>query len=135
MSEYIQINIGGKPRGIKFTMWAMEKMDKLQRSLPEPSLLDTTAAMVYSGLANNCRHAKREPDFTFDDVLLWVDELLDSEEGRATIQKVNDALAESNTYKYLIEEAKKKQLSESSGTMSTDTPLESLALDQMSTTT
>lgn len=116
-------------------MWAFEEMDRLRVATPNPSLRDGLAFPIYAALANNCRSKKVDPDFTFEDVKSWVEELIDTDEGAATMDRIQKAMEDSNTYKYLMQEAKKKEQSELNGTTFTGTPSESLALDPMSTTT
>lgn len=97
--SYIEIEIGGKVRGLKFTKYAMLLIN--QKADIKNWAATANYAMVYAGLAANNYHKEVENDFTFEDVCDWVDDL-DS----ATIVKVDTALQNANAYKATIEASK-----------------------------
>ncbi len=86
--SYIQIELGGEMRGLKFNMFALEEYTKrLGRALdyalknangkpieeiqiPQAVLV---YACIYSGLVGNCFAKEIEQDFTFEDVTDWVE--------------------------------------------------------------
>ncbi len=71
--SYIQIEIGGKLRGLKFNQYAhiiiQEKIDPVHPSA------SVNSALIYGGLKGNCYVKGEEPDFTFADVCDWVEDL------------------------------------------------------------
>lgn len=71
--SYIQVEIGGKLRGLKFNQYAhiliQEKID------PDHATASINAALFYGGLKGNCFVKGEEPDFTFEDVNDWIEEL------------------------------------------------------------
>ena len=75
---YIQIDILGKMRGLKFGMIAVEQITRDAQRLGKylgPSVdFAMVAVIVYWGLYNNCHVKREDPDFTFEDVSDYVDE-------------------------------------------------------------
>ncbi|MEP6513496.1 MAG: hypothetical protein ABJA79_06490 [Parafilimonas sp.] len=125
MSGYIQIEINGKPVGLKFTMWAIEEMNRLKVQY-EDSLLWKIVVIFYAGYVNNCRHKKEQPEFSLEDIELIVDDLYSSEEGQKKIVEVSNAFTDSYLIKSMNgdvvddETKKKKQI----GKVSMSLPLE-----------
>ena len=71
--SYIQLEIGGKQRGLKFNQMAVITMTKY---LDFDNLAATYGyALVYSGLVANCYVKREEIDFTFEQVCDWVETL------------------------------------------------------------
>ena len=77
---YIQVNILGKMRGVKFGMIAVQQItmeaQKLGKILGASLDFAMVPVIVYWGLYNNCYVKREEPDFTFEDVSDFVDENL-----------------------------------------------------------
>jgi hypothetical protein len=77
---YIQVNILGKMRGVKFGMIAVQQItleaQKLGKVLGVSLDFAMVPVIVYWGLYNNCYVKREEPDFTFEDVSDFVDENL-----------------------------------------------------------
>lgn len=71
--SYIQVEIGGKLRGLKFNQYAhiiiQEKLD------PEFPAASINTALFYGGLKGNCYAKNENPEFTFEDVCDWLEEL------------------------------------------------------------
>lgn len=100
MSNYIQIELGGKLRGLKFSNYALEKIVDTNG---EGSGTEAMYAVVYGGLMGYS-HANREPvDYTFGDVVDRVDEIVTSEGGDKVIADVMAAMTESQNYKNMVE--------------------------------
>lgn len=76
--SYIQIDIGGKPRGLKFNqgafLWMQGKMLSMDS---EDAKAYGAYILVYSGLKGNAIVKCEEVDFTFEQVSEWVDGLND----------------------------------------------------------
>jgi hypothetical protein len=74
MSNYIQKELGGQKRGLKFTIGTVLIAKDLAGTDVEnvPADLQEIALIVYSALLNNCRSKKTEPDFTLKEVGEWV---------------------------------------------------------------
>ena len=77
---YIQVNILGKMRGVKFGMIAVQQItleaQKLGKVLGVSLDFAMVPVIVYWGLYNNCYVKREDPDFTFEDVSDFVDENL-----------------------------------------------------------
>ena len=75
---YIQIDILGKMRGLKFGMIAVQQITQEAQKLGKylgPSVdFAMVAVIVYWGMYNNCHVKRVDPDFTFEDVSDYVDE-------------------------------------------------------------
>lgn len=117
--SYCQVNIGGKLRGLKFNNYALHVM----QSKIDPEAADLTAAyaMVYAGLRGNCYAKSEQPDFTFEDVIEWVDsiELSVSEQIAAAFQE-SEAYKKTKAYIETVESAKKNDLPEQQPQTNTD---------------
>ena len=71
--SYIQINIGGQDRGLKFNQGAhIMFTDLVDRDNIKAS---AGYALIYSGLWANCFVKRLEPDFTFEQVCDWCETL------------------------------------------------------------
>jgi len=79
MTGYIQLELGGKKRGIKFGNYALMEYSKLNGTgvaeFNETNPIKLCADLVYCGLRNNCFIKKEVEDFTQEDVLAWVDDM------------------------------------------------------------
>ena len=77
---YIQVEILGRKRGIKFGMIAVQQItleaQKLGKVLGVSLDFAMVPVIVYWGLYNNCYVKREDPDFTFEDVSDFVDENL-----------------------------------------------------------
>lgn len=101
---YIQVNIGGKDRGLKFNQMALEVFTK---NLDENAVKSSTIyATFYAGLVGNCYAKREEPDFTFEDVVDWVDELYETD--KEAIVKVCNAWEETNVFREWLKEFQEK---------------------------
>jgi len=83
MNGYIQADILGRTRGLKFGMLAVQQigmeMQKLGKVFGDNSIdLAAVPVIIYWGLFNNCYIKKEDPDFTFEDVVDWVDSNISS---------------------------------------------------------
>jgi hypothetical protein len=79
MNGYIQADILGRTRGLKFGMLAVQQigmeMQKLGKVFGDNSIdLAAVPVIIYWGLFNNCYIKKEDPDFTFEEVVDFVDE-------------------------------------------------------------
>jgi len=92
--SYIQINIGGKLRGWKVNQLTLEEWSKRMGA--------TNTSAVYSavnaGLVANCYVKGIEPDFTFEDVCDWCDQLLATPEGLKTVELIKETFEKSDAY-------------------------------------
>lgn len=103
--SYIQVEIGGKERGLKFNQLALEEMTTLA------STTNTTAnvyAMFYGGLVGNSYTKREQPDYTFEDVCDWVDQLF-AEKKTDVIKAVEQTLTQTQLYKSLVPEKEEKK--------------------------
>ncbi len=75
--SYIQIEIGGKERGLKFNQLAIEIIASYNDGATTSSFM---YAMYYGGLRGNSYVKREETDYTFEQVCDWVDELKNKSE-------------------------------------------------------
>lgn len=77
MNGYINVELGGVNRGIKFGNRALlDVMSKHQITGGNIKFsFDLVADLIYFGLVNNCMIKKENVDFTDDDVAVWVDDM------------------------------------------------------------
>jgi len=96
--SYIQIEISGKPRGLKFNQMAVVTMTKY---LDFDNVAATYGyALVYAGLVSGCYVKREEPDFTFEQVCDWVDDMPVDE-----LIKIRDVFESTQSFKALISNA------------------------------
>lgn len=107
--SYIQLELGGKLRGLKYNQMAVITMTNY---MDFNNLAATYGyALVYAGLVANCYVKREEPDFNFETVCDWVETLTPEQ-----LLKVRECFESTQTFKALqkIEEpgeemTKKKQ--------------------------
>jgi len=104
--SYLQINIGGKERGLKFNQLAIETIAKYNDAETISGLL---YAMVYGGLKANAYVKREELDFTFEQVCDWVDELENKEEVSDNISR---CVMETQSWKNLTKSTETENVEE-----------------------
>jgi len=76
---YIQLELGGKKRGIKFGNYALMEYSKINGTgvveFNEENPIKLCSDLIYCGLKNNSYIKKEIMDYTMDDVLVWVDDM------------------------------------------------------------
>ena len=81
MNGYIQAEVLGRRRGLKFGMLAAQQImlqaQRLNKTFGNELDLVLVPVIVYWGLWNNCYNKQEDPDFTFEQVSEWVDENID----------------------------------------------------------
>lgn len=111
--SYIQIEIGparevkkGEPlttkRGLKFNQLAVELYVKKTNWINYTDASEVYATF-YAGLMGSCAVKQEEPDFTFEDVCDWVDDL-----STEVKKEVMTAFEDSNKFKEWLERVKVK---------------------------
>jgi hypothetical protein len=112
--SYIQITIGGKERGLKFNQLAIELMSQYNDTNTTTGFI---YALFYAGLRGNNYVKREEPDYTFEEVCDWVDEMDNKDK---IVNDVSAVLTETQVWKKLVkqgeeinEEEKKKVLQSS----------------------
>lgn len=97
---YIEANIGGRERGLKFNQMSLEVFTKnIDENAPKAS---SVYATFYAGLLGNCYAKREEPDFDFAKVVDWVDALYETD--KALIIKVCKAWEETNVFREWLKE-------------------------------
>ena len=100
--SYIQLEIGGKQRGLKFNQMAVITMTNY---LDFNNLAATYGyALVYAGLVANCYVKREEPDFTFEQVCDWVETLTPEK-----LVEIRDVFESTQTFKTLQENQKEAE--------------------------
>lgn len=103
----MQIKIGGKLRGLKFNQTTFE-LFALNATFEDSSITNSTMmyATFYGALVSNVYAKRQEQDFTFENVVDWVDELDNVGGNEQIFQDVNDKLAELKGYKKWMDKTK-----------------------------
>jgi hypothetical protein len=77
----MQVDIFGRKRGLKFGTIAIRQItlysEKNGKALGETLDLALIPIIVYWGLFNNCYIKQEDPDFTFEDVVEFVEDNMD----------------------------------------------------------
>jgi len=109
MTGYIQADILGKVRGLKFGMLAAENLTLrfVELGMETGNYSSAMIAeLIYWGLRNDC-YVKRQPeDFTFEQVCDWLD--TNWRENKDLITRITEAYQESKATKEYVEELKEK---------------------------
>lgn len=74
--SYVKIEIGGKERGLKFNQLANVEYLTIVDGKTNPMI--HSYALIYAGLYSNCIVKREEPDFSFEDVCEWCDQVKDA---------------------------------------------------------
>jgi hypothetical protein len=80
--SYLQIELGGKKRGLKFNQMAIEIMSTTNDTTTATGFL---YSMIYAGLKGNSYVKREEADYTFEDVCDWIDVMPNRDEVTAEI--------------------------------------------------
>ena len=126
----ITLQLGGKERTLKFNMRALETLSEVK--LAGDFGLSSIAVVVYAGLIGWHYVKQIKPDFTFEDVSEWVEELTLSGDTQV-LSDINDCLGDSRAFKF-IEEGAKKKVAQLSGRTFTPSPGEQSDLNPENTT-
>lgn len=94
--SYLQIEIGGKQRGLKFNQLAIELISQFNDTTTNTGFL---YAMVYGGLRGNSYVKREEADYTFEDVCDWVDAMPNKDD---VIIKITNTMTETQIWKDLV---------------------------------
>ena len=92
---YIEIEIGGKPIGLRFNMYAIEQFDSVKGNNSYTKNLTT---IVYAGLLGDCFAKQSEPAVSFGDVNEWVEAQIFEGDPGGTLNAVADTFLKSNAY-------------------------------------
>lgn len=115
MNGYIQADILGKIRGLKFGTLATEQIVlELAKLNADTNFYNSAmiAIIVYWGLYNNSFIKREQMDYTFEDVVNWIEDNLDKQE---TLTEIVQCFEGSKATKLLIESAEevKKKMNDS----------------------
>lgn len=99
--SYLQIDLGGKIRGLKFNQLAIEIISTYNDLESNTSFL---YAMIYGGLRGNTYVKREEANYTFEEVCDWVDAMENKEE---IVAKVTATLTETNIWQTLVKQGQK----------------------------
>jgi len=85
---YIQLELGGKKRGIKLGNYALMEYSKINGTgvveFNNENPIKLCTDLIYCGLKNNAYIKREVMDFAMDDVLVWVDDM--------PIEQINDVI-------------------------------------------
>jgi len=111
---YIEIEIGGKKVGLKFTMYAVEQIGKLKGR--EDSVVRYYTGLIYGGALGNAYAKQIEPQISFEDANDFAEQqLLNGDEGDI-LKNISEVFTQSNYFQSILkkqngaadDEAKKK---------------------------
>jgi hypothetical protein len=113
--SYLQLELGGKLRGLKFNQLAIEIISTHNDNSTNSGFM---YAMIYGGLMGNSYVKREEVSYTFEDVCDWVDVMGNKAEA---IAKVTEVLTSTQVWKTLVKAGEeineeKKKVQESSAT-------------------
>jgi len=94
--SYLQLELGGKLRGLKFNQLAIEIISTHNDNSTQSAFM---YAMIYGGLMGNSYVKREEPDYTFENVCDWVDVMENKTEA---IAKVTEVLTSTQVWKNLV---------------------------------
>lgn len=94
--SYLQLELGGKLRGLKFNQLAIEIISTHNDTNTQSAFM---YAMIYGGLMGNSYVKREEPDYTFENVCDWVDVMENKPEA---IAKATEALTATQVWKNLV---------------------------------
>lgn len=101
---FIKITIGGKERSLKFNMRAMEAFTEVKNQ--GTRIVSASVTLVYSGLIGWYYSQQLEPDFTFSDVIDWVEELIYNKQ-ESVLTEIDKCFMDSRTYGYFLDKKEK----------------------------
>ena len=94
--SYLQLELGGKLRGLKFNQLAFEIISTYNDTQTQSAFM---YAMIYGGLMGNSYVKRDESDYTFENVCDWVDVMENKAEA---IAKVTEVLTSTQVWKNLV---------------------------------
>lgn len=97
---FIKVTLGGKERPLKFNMRAMEAFAEVKSQGTRE--ISASVTLVYSGLIGWYYANQIEVDFTFSDVIDWVEELIFSNQ-QNIVGEISKCFQESKAGRYLFE--------------------------------
>lgn len=98
--SYIQINLGGKPRGLKFNQEGIEIFFR-RINWDERTAASEVYAAFYGGLCANIRVKGSDEVISYEDCCDWVDELTEPEK-----EEVMKVMGETVKYKEALDKIK-----------------------------
>jgi len=104
--SYIKIELGGKERGLKFNQLALEIIRT--KSNPD-SDIQNVYALFYGGLRGNSFVKEEHPDYTFEDVCDWVDEIYIKPNAAEIIKEVSTVFTGTQMYQSIITQKPEKE--------------------------
>jgi hypothetical protein len=104
--SYLQLELGGKLRGLKFNQLAIEVISTHNDTGTQSAFM---YAMIYGGLMGNSYVKREEPDYTFEDVCDWVDVMENKAEA---VGKVTDVLTSTQVWKNLVKAGQEAEVVE-----------------------
>lgn len=104
MSYYQIKDFGGRDRGLKFNQLALEIIRTKSNPLSD---IQNVYALFYGGLRGNSFVKEEEPDYTFENICDWVDELYLKPEAGEIIKNVSDVFTGTQMYQSIIASTEK----------------------------
>lgn len=78
MKGFTTLDLGGKKRGVKFGNRALLDFATKYNITNGEQLVfsfDVVGNLIYFGLLNNCMITRETPDFSIEDVFIWLDDV------------------------------------------------------------
>jgi hypothetical protein len=100
MSNYLQVQLGGEKRGLKFNLGTLRHIGAITGQDPfafainikeYSNFIEDLGTIIYAGLLSNCDSKKVAPDFSQEDARRWADELDNMSEALSIIAAFHNA--------------------------------------------
>jgi hypothetical protein len=99
---YTEISILGRVAGLKFNMYAVERFEEIKGT---SGTVRNFTAVIWAGLLGNCFAKQIEPEFTFEQVCDFVEELILSGDPGEILSRVMEVFNTSHVMQKLIDRA------------------------------
>lgn len=108
--SYIQIELGGQMRGLKFNNFGL---DIMLQNVVKDSNASTVYGMIYGGLRGNSYAKQVEPEYTFEQVIDWID-AISKDKQNEMLMPIVDCLNSTQAYIDLLPKVKADPLEKKS---------------------
>jgi hypothetical protein len=101
---YTEITINGRKAGLKFNMYAIEQFETIKG---RNGNIKNFTTIIYAGILGNAYVKQVEPQFTFEEVSDWVEELVLNGDTEGELNRVSEIFTNSQVLRTLIDKANK----------------------------
>src|SRR3954467_9280312 len=101
---YTEITINGRKAGLKFNMYAIEQFETIKG---RNGNIKNFTTIIYAGILGNAYVKQIEPQFTFEEVSDWVEDLVLNGDTDGELNRVSEIFTNSQVLKTLIDRTNK----------------------------